>query len=157
MTGAEIVFDDIVVGDRVRTTHAYQDDDAIVTTQGTVARIETLEHIGRMRVRPFNAALSTGGTILADDFSRSNHGLLITVERLSLDPKDQDVVVPASAVGALLDAARKWSAELDDYVIPSAGETSDEDARAYYAELARLDHAIDVVASSLPSAMDEKD
>lgn len=59
------------------------------------------------------------------------------------------VSIQADTLRKLVDAARKWSTELDDYVIPSAQETSDEDAVSSRAQEAEIDRAIEIAEQAL--------
>lgn len=52
----------------------------------------------------------------------------------------------------LVDAADKWSTELDDYVIPSATESSAEDAASYTAQMEQIDDALARARALLPTA-----
>lgn len=52
------------------------------------------------------------------------------------------VLVPANVMAVLIDAASKWGTELDEYIIPSAEETSAEDAEGYRAESVLIDWAV---------------
>lgn len=55
---------------------------------------------------------------------------------------DKRVLIPDSVLAVLIDAASKWDDELNGYIIPSAEETSDEDAEAYRAESALIHRAV---------------
>lgn len=57
------------------------------------------------------------------------------------------------ALATLIDAARKWSTELDEY-IPSAQETSEEDAASYRAQKERIDRAIKFAELVLAAPVD---
>ena len=52
------------------------------------------------------------------------------------------VTIPADALAVLINAAISWRDELDEYIIPSAEETSAEDAEAYHAESASIHRAV---------------
>lgn len=55
---------------------------------------------------------------------------------------DKRVLIPAGVLAVLVDAATKWAEELDEYIIPSAEETSAEDAEGYHAESAVIEWAV---------------
>ena len=55
---------------------------------------------------------------------------------------DKRVLIPDSVLAVLIDAASKWGEELDQYIIPSAEETSAEDAEDYRTESVLIEWAV---------------
>ncbi len=62
------------------------------------------------------------------------------------------VTVDPATLKVLMDAARNWFAELDQYIIPSAAESSADDRDRYLYELHALDEALQAVAVLIESS-----
>ncbi len=78
---------------------------------------------------------------------RQENRTMKTPEQIAADLLD-------GALATLIDAARKWSTELDEYIIPSAQETSEEDAASYRAQRDEIDRAIELAELVLTAPVD---
>lgn len=59
------------------------------------------------------------------------------------------VTIPADTLTVLINAAVSWHDELDEYIIPNAEETSEEDAFAYHTESATIHLAVGLARAAI--------
>lgn len=104
-----------------------------------VVQIDTGESTGRLRVNINDAAVWDG-----DPETDQRPGAWFHTEPQA-GTEEHSVARPNISnedLQTLVDAADKWSTELDDYVIPFAEESDAADAAEYRAEMAQIDEAL---------------
>ncbi len=62
----------------------------------------------------------------------------------TVDP-EKNAIIPREVLETLVDAAEKWSTELDQYVIPSAYESDESDGDSYTEQMRQINAAIAAV------------
>lgn len=114
-----------------------------------VVQIDTGESTGRLRVNINDATVWDG-----DPQTDRRPGGWFHTEPSAEDHKGSIAltVISIEDLQTLVDAAGKWSTELNDYIIPSAEESSAEDAASYTAQMEQIDNALSRVRALLVSA-----
>lgn len=118
-----------------------------------VVQIDTGENTGRLRVNINDAGVWDGDP---QTDHRPGAWFHTEPEAGTEDHSPARVNISVEDLQTLVEAADKWSTELDGYVIPSATESSAEDAASYTAQMEQIDNALARVQALLVSPQANK-